>query len=136
MHGCPVESHAPAAVGVHPHRTDGCVSVLDVDVLDRQTEDVGSHLSHGRLVPLAVRRTTDDHRRLPGEVQPDHRHAPERHPGRRLGGGRGSQPADLDIGRKADPEIGPLLAFLSLLLAQLAVPDHFQCLAQGQLVVA
>ena len=131
-----VQRRAPAAVGVHPHRPDRRVAVLHVDILDRDAQHVGGHLRVGRLVALAVRRAADDHGGLAGEMEVDHRHAPERDAGRGLGGRRRPQSANLDIGGEANADVLALFALLRLLTPKRRVVDHLQRLVQRDGVVA
>src|SRR5207245_958173 len=85
---------------------------------------------------LYVRRAAYDDRGLAGEMDIDHRHAPERDADRGLRGRRRAQPTDLDVRREANAEVLALLALFRLLTPQRLVVDHLQRLVQRGGVVA
>src|SRR6266513_2870980 len=136
MHRVSIECGASAAIGVHPHWSNGGVAVLDVDVPDRDAEDVRRDLRISRLMTLAVRRAADDDRGFAGEVDVDDRHSPERDADRGLRRDRRPQPTDLDLGGKPDAQILALLALLRLLTPQGLVVDYRQRPMQRDPVVA
>src|SRR3989454_1720430 len=131
-----IERGAPAAIGVHAHRTNRGVAMLHIDVTDRDAENVCRDLGVCRLVTLAVGRAANDHRGFAGEMDVDDRHSPERDPHRGLRRHRRPQATDLDIGGQADAEVLALLALLRLLTPQPLVIDHLQRPVEGDAVVA
>ena len=132
------DRHRPRPVSVHPERRDGRVPVQNLDVVGRDAETVRHDLRPGRLVALTVWRRPGLHDHLPGRQALDRCAVPPagRVP-QRAEDVRGSEPAHLEVGREADPELLRIasISAVALFRAKLVVLDHGERLVQQRLVV-
>ena len=108
----------------------------DLDVLDRDAELVRHDLRERGLLALAVRLPADigadDPRRVDAHDRRVVQAAAEPDRPRHL---RGTEAADLAVGRDADAEVPPLLATLGLVTPEFLVVDHLQGFVERALIV-
>src|SRR4029077_2330292 len=132
------DGEAATAVGVHPERNDGGVSVEHLYLVELVAEPIGDDLRPGGLVPLAVRRGARQHLARPGRQAADRGRVPAARTEADRAENRGRrEAAHLDVGAESDAQPFRVVevAARALLGAELLVAGLLEGGVEARLIV-